>query len=260
MSLGRGSRFSRAGGHGRVWLAWALSISVHATILLAAGSFVIQLDPTPERASREIPITLYFEPPPGVLHGTPLAIYSGPLPPETPAPEPLEPPKPPPEPKQPERSAEPEVARLVETVPMRLHAAEPPTSADSAEAGSGAGVGAGGSSHGGADVAALGVPGGTGLGPMRADMAARPPVVLFRATPRYPRDARVHHVEGEVLLEAVIDESGRVEEEIVVVRSVHGLDTAAIDALRRWRFAPARDRDGHPIRVIVRVPFRFALR
>jgi len=38
------------------------------------------------------------------------------------------------------------------------------------------------------------------------------------------------------------------------------LDAAAITAVRQWRFQPARDEEGHPLRVTFRVPVRFVLR
>jgi outer membrane biosynthesis protein TonB len=38
------------------------------------------------------------------------------------------------------------------------------------------------------------------------------------------------------------------------------LDDAAAQALRRWRFRPARDHTNQPVRVILEVPVRFVLR
>jgi len=58
----------------------------------------------------------------------------------------------------------------------------------------------------------------------------------------------------------VIDRTGRVEEHIVVARSVAQLDDAAVTALRQWTFTPGRDHDGHTVRVQIEVPIRFQLR
>jgi protein TonB len=63
-----------------------------------------------------------------------------------------------------------------------------------------------------------------------------------------------------VLLEVVLDRSGRPEEDIRVLKSVALLDAAAIAAVRQWRFRPARDAGGHPVRVVMEVPVRFVLR
>jgi hypothetical protein len=50
-----------------------------------------------------------------------------------------------------------------------------------------------------------------------------------------------------------------VEHDITIVESIPMLDEAAIDAVRRWRFSPGRNRDGTPVRVLLEVPLRFTL-
>jgi protein TonB len=68
-------------------------------------------------------------------------------------------------------------------------------------------------------------------------------------------------VEGVVLIEAIVGTDGRIEPGSVKVReSVALLDTAAADAVGRWRFRPGRDRLGAPVRVILEIPVRFVLR
>jgi protein TonB len=96
--------------------------------------------------------------------------------------------------------------------------------------------------------------------PIAAAYAAEPPVVVSRVLPAYPALARSRGIEGQVLLRAIVDRDGRVEPRIDVIRSIAPLDDAAIEALRRWRFRPGRDRTGRPVRVIVEVPVRFQLR
>jgi periplasmic protein TonB len=71
--------------------------------------------------------------------------------------------------------------------------------------------------------------------------------------------ARIREVEGEVVLEVVVDEAGNMVGPILVKESVPLLDAAAIDALKQWRFSPARDRNGNPVRVILDVPLHFVL-
>jgi protein TonB len=58
----------------------------------------------------------------------------------------------------------------------------------------------------------------------------------------------------------MVDPAGRVERDVIVIESIPALDGAAIDAVRRWGFAPGRDRAGVPVRTSVRVPLRFVLR
>jgi len=83
---------------------------------------------------------------------------------------------------------------------------------------------------------------------------------VSRVAPDYPEAARRRGIEGLVLLEAVLDAEGRVAHDIAVLRSVPDLDAAAVAALRRWRFRPARDETGRAVPVILEVPIRFVLR
>jgi protein TonB len=105
-----------------------------------------------------------------------------------------------------------------------------------------------------------GVIGGTGTGPLPADLAANPPLLISRVVPEYPRLARQQGIEGLVVLEAVLDSDGRIEDNIKVLQSIPMLDEAAIRAIRRWRFRPARDHQNRPLRVILEIPVRFVLR
>lgn len=105
-----------------------------------------------------------------------------------------------------------------------------------------------------------GVVGGKGTGPVAVEHVTRPPMLISRVVPEYPQLARLQGIEGLVRLEAILDREGRVEENIKVLRSIPPLDEAAIKALRQWRFQPARDHVGQPVRVILEVPIRFVLR
>jgi protein TonB len=102
--------------------------------------------------------------------------------------------------------------------------------------------------------------GGSGDGPLQLKEVARAPTLVERVTPDYPRQARADHIQGVVLLRAVIGPDGRVErDQIHVVRSVPALDGAAIAALAAWRFTPAINHLGQPVRVLVEIPFEFTL-
>jgi TonB family protein len=100
----------------------------------------------------------------------------------------------------------------------------------------------------------------TSLNGNSTDPIARAPMLLSGGVPEYPENARQAEIEGQVTLQIVVDPAGRVEPDIKVVESIPTLDAAAIDAVRRWRFAPGRDRYGNPIRFSVKVPLRFVLR
>jgi TonB family C-terminal domain len=105
-----------------------------------------------------------------------------------------------------------------------------------------------------------GVIGGQGAGAVPANQAANPPILITRVVPEYPQQARRQGIEGLVLLEAILDRDGRIEDDIKVLQSIPSLDEAARRALRRWRFKPARDHSGRPLRVILEVPIRFVLK
>jgi protein TonB len=85
------------------------------------------------------------------------------------------------------------------------------------------------------------------------------PEPIDRIAPQYPEPARARGIEGRVLLSVVLDVGGRVEEDIRVVHSIPLLDDAAITAVRRWRFHPARDTNGHAVRAQIQIPVQFVL-
>lgn len=85
------------------------------------------------------------------------------------------------------------------------------------------------------------------------------PAYLNNPPPLYPSVARRRGAEGTVLLLVEVDADGRPSD--VRIKASSGfspLDFAAVDAVRRWRFAPAR-RNGRPVAAEVQVPIRFRL-
>jgi TonB family protein len=93
-----------------------------------------------------------------------------------------------------------------------------------------------------------------------ADQVAFAPQPLQQVVPDYPNAARKQGIEGRVVLRAVIDRRGRVEDSIQVIESIPVLDHAAMDALRQWTFKPACDRFGRTLRVKIEIPILFILR
>jgi protein TonB len=73
----------------------------------------------------------------------------------------------------------------------------------------------------------------------------------------YPAIARMAHVQGVVILEAVLDVEGRVDS-VRVLRSIAQLDQSAVDAVKRWRFTPAL-LNGQPVSVVMTVTVNFTL-
>jgi protein TonB len=88
---------------------------------------------------------------------------------------------------------------------------------------------------------------------------ARP---LYRRNPppEYPRLARRRGYQGTVLLDVLVDKTGRVKELRVEESSGHGsLDRAAKRAVKGWRFSPGR-RGDDPVDMWVKVPVRYELK
>jgi TonB family protein len=101
--------------------------------------------------------------------------------------------------------------------------------------------------------------GGTGGGPYRPGSGVTPPGLLHEVKPDYTEEARRNGVEGEVVLEIVVRSDGSVGN-IRVLRGLGaGLDQRAADAVRQWRFSPAR-RQGAPVDVMVEVEVEFRIR
>lgn len=126
-----------------------------------------------------------------------------------------------------------------------------------------AGLGRGGGSGRGGGGGLGGGPGGGGFGDGIVDVrdAVTPPSVRQQKAPEYPRVAKRRGIEGTVLLRLVLDKDGKVETEHTrVLRSVPELDEAAIRAVSQWRFSPALDGKGQPLRVALQLPLRFTLR
>lgn len=99
-------------------------------------------------------------------------------------------------------------------------------------------------------------PGGGAGGPIRL---ARPRGG-YQTRPRYPESARREGIEGITFLKFEIRADGTVGKALVERSAGHrDLDLAAIEAVKLWRFDPAR-RGNQPIAAWVTLPVRFELR
>ncbi len=76
--------------------------------------------------------------------------------------------------------------------------------------------------------------------------------------PTYPQEALAEGIRGIVILDLVIDTEGRVVE-IRTIRSIPGLDEAAMAAARQWVYKPVKV-DGKLVSVRLTVPITFALK
>ena len=133
-----------------------------------------------------------------------------------------------------------------------------PSQGSGRDGGVGSGTGRGMGSGAGGGVGP-GAGGGAGGGPYRPGSGISPPAIQREVKPVYTADALRREIEGDVILEVVVLASGAVGA-IQVVRSLgHGLDEAAVAAMRQWRFHPAR-RQGVAVDIVVEVAMEFRLR
>lgn len=124
--------------------------------------------------------------------------------------------------------------------------------------GTGSGQGSGlGEGHGAGIGSGSG--GGTGGGPYRPGAGITAPAILREVKPDYTEEGRRRHVEGDVVLEIVVRSDGSVGSVKLLQGLGAGLDQRAIDAVRQWRFSPAK-RYGVPVDVMVEVAMEFKLR
>ena len=195
-----------------------------------------------------------------------------------PIPEPPRPPRPVPEVRPVERPVEPPppvakpdpippvVAPVVSAPADRKEQMGVLTSTAPAATSQGSGTGGGAGSGGGTGLGegtgpgiGDGTGGGTGGGPYRPGSGITAPTILQEVKPDYTEDARRRSLSGDVVLEIVVRSDGRVGAVRIVQGLGAGLDQRAVDAVRQWRFSPAR-RFGTPVDVLVEVAVEFRLR
>lgn len=95
-------------------------------------------------------------------------------------------------------------------------------------------------------------------GPMRVGGDVKAPTVISRAEPVYNDGARKAHVTGVVIVEAIINKEGRVEQVKVIKGLPMGLSEAAEEAVKHWRFRPGT-LNGEPVEVIFNLTVNFTL-
>jgi TonB family protein len=92
-------------------------------------------------------------------------------------------------------------------------------------------------------------------GPLPVGGEVQPARLIHAMLPSYPQIARANRVAGEVTLDALVDETGTVKD-VKVITGPLLLREAAKDALRRWKYEPAR-LDGKPTAVHLTVTVKF---
>jgi TonB family protein len=96
------------------------------------------------------------------------------------------------------------------------------------------------------------------LPPPDHSLFEKAPEAIKTIHPKYPEAAKKEKLEGTVWLKVWIDESGRVANVAVHKSDAQVFDSAAIAAVRQWKFTPAMSKE-KPVAVWVSIPFRFKL-
>ncbi len=133
----------------------------------------------------------------------------------------------------------------------------PPSNGTGSGAGIGSGSGGGVGSGNGPGVGP-GHGGGYGGGAYRVGGGVSAPKVVYDPDPEYSEEARKAKYQGTVVLWLVVAPDGK-PQQIRVQRSLGmGLDEKAVEAVRQWRFEPAK-KDGQPVPVMINVEVNFRL-
>ena len=231
------------------WRKAALSsLFLHAVVLAAAGVFVALAPVSPPVAEPYLELELVGG---GGGGGRPANESTAPAVPSA----------------RPEVSKIPEVRQaevpqvVTPVAELPVLAAEAPAGTAGTEAtGSGAGSGSG-SGEGSGSGTGSGAGDGTGPGSGSGSGSLSAPGILAKVDPAYPERARMAGWEGVVVLRIQIKETGRPGSIEVVRSSGYGvLDEAAVDAVERWRFIPAKNSvSGQAVACYTSLPVVFKL-
>jgi protein TonB len=95
-------------------------------------------------------------------------------------------------------------------------------------------------------------------GPMRVGGDVKAPIVDNRAQPDYTETARKARIAGVVIVEAIIDKNGNVDDVKVVKGLPMGLADEAVKAVKKWKFKPGTH-NGQAVATIFNLTVNFKL-
>jgi TonB family protein len=93
---------------------------------------------------------------------------------------------------------------------------------------------------------------------LRVGGDVKAPVLVSKVEPQYPEEARKARISGIVIVECLIDKSGDVTDVNVLKPLPFGLDQAAVEAVKRWKFKPAV-MNGEAVNVVFNLTVNFKL-
>lgn len=84
------------------------------------------------------------------------------------------------------------------------------------------------------------------------------PAVKSRVAPQYPVTMRQAQIEGEVVVDFIVTNDGKVAKATAVKSSRREFEAAAVFAVSKWKFAPGI-KGGKPVNTHMQVPIAFSL-
>jgi protein TonB len=95
-------------------------------------------------------------------------------------------------------------------------------------------------------------------GPVRISDGVQAGKALFHPSPAYPALAKFAHVEGSVVLQAVITEDGDIKDLAILSLSNPLLRTGVLETVKTWKYKPTL-LSGEPVEVITTITINFRL-
>jgi TonB family protein len=85
------------------------------------------------------------------------------------------------------------------------------------------------------------------------------PVVKNRVPPQYPSAMLKAHIEGEVLVDFVVTNEGKVVKAFAAKSTRREFEAAAVAAVNKWKFQPGM-KSGRAVNTHMQVPIAFSLK
>lgn len=84
------------------------------------------------------------------------------------------------------------------------------------------------------------------------------PVAQFQARPQYPFEMRRAGINGEVVVDFIVDTAGTVQNAYAIRSTQREFEAAAVQAVSKWKFKPGR-KGGRAVNTHMQVPIVFSL-
>jgi len=87
---------------------------------------------------------------------------------------------------------------------------------------------------------------------IQVSAATKPPRLIHKVEPKFTPIAQSSRVQGNVVLQLIVDEKGSPKDIIVISPLGFGLDESAEAAVRSWQFVPG-EKNGVPVPIVATV-------